>query len=127
MPNDTRKAVEYASRGKVTNFEDEVKSVLDTKTAEKLEAIRREIAQDLLHIESLAPRPNAGGEKKFVDLHKVQKHKHPVAGDDQFTCDKPKAKRRADVEAGDADGIKDEADSTVSTLRKTSVAVGPIG
>lgn len=127
MAEDTKKAVDYASRGNVTRFEDEVTSILDRKASERLEAIRREVAQDLLHIEALAPRPKTDGEKKFVGLHKISKRDHPVAPENQFTCAKPKAKRNADSDVGDSEGISDDPESTVSKLRQNSVAVGPTG
>lgn len=42
--------------------------------------------------------PKSPDEKRFKDKHVTAKHDHPAAEEDQFTSDKKKAKRKADLD-----------------------------
>lgn len=74
------------------------------------------------HIEETVQKPKGEDEQRFVDKHIVDKKKHPVADDTQFTSKAKKAKRAADHDEGeDADvyeEVEEFSESVIDDLRK---------
>jgi len=58
-------------------------------------------------------KPRSDDEQKFVDMHKVEKKKHPVAPDEQHTGDRPKGKKGSAGE--DHDGAEEKGEQMLKT------------
>ena len=58
-------------------------------------------------------KPRSDDEQKFVDMHKVEKKKHPVAPDEQHTGDRPKGKKGSTGE--DHDGAEEKGEQMLKT------------
>jgi hypothetical protein len=60
---------------------------------------------DFLNVNETVYPPNGEDEQRFFDKHVVNKKKHPVAKDNQFTATTPKTKRKADLAPGEDEEI----------------------
>lgn len=58
-------------------------------------------------------KPRSDDEQKFVDMHKVEKKKHPVAPDEQHTGDRPKGKKGSTGE--DHEGAEESGEAILKT------------
>ena len=58
-------------------------------------------------------KPRSDDEQKFVDMHKVEKKKHPVAPDEQHTGDRPKGKKGSTGE--NHDGAEESGEQILKT------------
>lgn len=74
------------------------------------------------HIQETVERRNAPDENRFIDKHIVGKKDHPVAGEDQFTSKKAKAKRNADHSDEESKEVYESAEdldeAVIDSLRK---------
>lgn len=67
--------------------------------------------------------PRSGDEKNFKDKHVIMKIKTPYDTESQFTCDKPKAKRKSDYDTKDDEAVYEAANVHTKRADKEAVIV----
>jgi len=77
--------------------------------------------EKLSELEETVNPPKSEDEQRFMDKHVVDKKKHPVAKEDQFTSKAKKAKREADLTDGEDEEVYEEKMSDAQMTKREKI------